>query len=679
MTTTKKSVLSVITASLMASSLYASETASLEPVKVISSEIHDRDDLKLDSVTNLYRVESTARFGTQVLTQKEIDAYAPKDMFDLLGKATGVELTYQGRRSPFSIEIRGGGNITYILDGAVLPSSVSRILQYIPLSAIEEVQILRGSTALSIAPSIGIGASNSGSGQNIGFIVIRTKQPKKTEGLLTGYMEQAVSQPVANGQSLYVGTRLGSNDSGLSGYIGGLISRYDRPSKDSWFDGSDAEAGMINGGIEIGRFSLNMMGFKSSGRWEFQRGVTLTETLDNAKWYYDPLKTSVFSADMNMQWNESHTTLFSLFKTDYEQNEINENFANTTKSTRRYDEKTNGYSLRHNARFGDTLIQFGGQITDSEGFGPNLSSTYNRYDTTVTGYSASIEQKLFDGDVVMDVGYRRDVKHINNSSLSATKDTANNDVDMAPAEVVALGALWKMNNMLTLNGRYFYGTEGTSADFDLKTQDGSPLHGEKQKRLEIALEANLVPYFRPMITWFDVDTKNQKTATNNTYTDTDGNVYYYYTQADTHRRGIEIALKGDVAQKTNYQLSWTHMLTNDATTNGVTSDAIGYSSAEDGVSAIVSHTWDDYRANLSYKYTSGWQTSASPVGTLYADLGDYQRIDANIAKDFKFDGYTLTSKFYGRNLTNDQYATRYVTGYYYDRGRTLGLELSMAF
>jgi iron complex outermembrane receptor protein len=64
---------------------------------------------------------------------------------------------------------------------------------------------------------------------------------------------------------------------------------------------------------------------------------------------------------------------------------------------------------------------------------------------------------------------------------------------------------------------------------------------------------------------------------------------------------------------------------------------------------------------------------------LYADLGDYQRIDANIAKDFKFDGYTLTSKLYGRNLSNDQYATRYVTGYYYDRGRTLGLELSMAF
>ncbi|ADR33809.1 TonB-dependent receptor plug [Sulfuricurvum kujiense DSM 16994] len=680
----KHAVLSLFAAAAIIPSFAFAEadtgsTKALEPIHVSVPQSVERDDLKPDSVTNLYRVESTAQFGTQVMTQKEIAAYAPKDIFDLLGKADGLELTYQGRRSPYSLEMRGGGNITYMLDGAILPPSVSRILQNIPLSAIEEIQIIRGSTALAIAPSIGIGASNSGSGLNTGFIVIRTKQPKKTEGLITGYLEQAVSQPSANGESLYVGTRLGSAASGLNGYIGGLISRYDRPSKESWFDGSDADSGMISGGINFGRFSLNMMGYKDSGRFEMQRGITLSGGLDSAKWYYDPLKTSVFSTDMSMQWNESHTTLFSAFKTEYEQNEHNENFANATKSTRHYDEKTKGYSLRHNARFGDTLIQLGGQITDSEGFGPNLSSTYNRYDTTVTGYSASIEQKLFNGDVILDAGYRRDVKHIDNSSTSSAKDAANNDVDMAPAEVIALGARWKINEILNTNARYFHGSEGTSGDFDLRTQNGVPLHSEKQDRIELALEARLIPFFNPTFTWFDIDTKNQKTATTNTYTDTDGNLYYYYTESDVHRRGIELAIKGDIAQGTNYQFAWTHMLSNETATNGVSTDAIGYSSPEDGITAIVSHSWDDYRANLSYKYTSGWQTSASPIGTLYADLGDYNRIDANIAKDFKYKNYTFTGKLYGRNLNNDHYATRYVTGYYYDRGRTLGLELSMVF
>ncbi|MBN2721581.1 MAG: TonB-dependent receptor plug domain-containing protein [Campylobacterales bacterium] len=654
------------------------ETKNLDPINVTASEIAERDDLKTDSVTNLYRVESTAQFGTQVFTQKEIEAYAPKNLFDLLGKANGLELTYQGRRSPYGLEIRGGGSITYILDGAILPSSVSRILQNIPLSAIEEVQIIRGSTALAIAPSIGINSSNSGSGLNTGFVVIRTKQPKKTEGLLTGYMEKAVSQPTANGQNLYLGTRLNSDTSDLNGYIGGIVSRYDRPSKDSWFDGSDAESGMISGGANIGRFGINMMGYKGSGRFEMQRGVTTAGVLDNAKWYYDPLKTTVLSSDMSMQWNESQTTLFSLFKTDYEQNEHNENFANTTKSARHFEEKTNGYSLRHNARFGDTLIQLGGQITNSEGFGPNLSSSYNRYDTTVAGWSASVEQKLFNGDVVLDAGYRRDIKHINNSSTNPANDNANIDVDMAPANIIAAGALWHINGMFTLSGRYFKGDEGTSGDFDLKTQGGTPLHAEKQDRIEVAIEANVTPYLKPIVTWFDVDIKNQKKATNITYTDS-GNTYYYYTELDSHRRGIELAIKGNIGENTDYQLSWTHMLDNDSTTNGITTDDIGASSPEDGFTALLSHTWNDYRANISYKYTSDWNESTSPMGTLYADLGNYTRIDANIAKDFKLDGYTLTGKLYGRNLGNDHYATRYVTGYYYDRGRTLGLELSMAF
>ncbi|MDD2566827.1 MAG: TonB-dependent receptor [Thiovulaceae bacterium] len=60
-------------------------------------------------------------------------------------------------------------------------------------------------------------------------------------------------------------------------------------------------------------------------------------------------------------------------------------------------------------------------------------------------------------------------------------------------------------------------------------------------------------------------------------------------------------------------------------------------------------------------------------------LGDYTRIDANVARNFKWDGVATTVKIYGRNLTNDQYATRYTTGYYYDRGRTLGAEVSFAF
>lgn len=677
MTTSRYPLYSLLALTLLASALRA-ETKSLDAVSVTAPEIVERDDLQPDSLTNLYRVESTARAGTEVFTRKEIDAYAPRDLFDLLDKAAGMNLTYQGRRNPYSIEERGGGNLTYIVDGAILSPSVGRILHKIPMAVIEEVQIIRGSTSLSIAPSITVGSSNSGSGLNTGFIIIRTKQPKKTEGLISGYVEKAESQPTANGQSLYLGTRLGSEASGIEGYIGGVLSRYDRPSQESWFDGSDAQSGMISGGVNAGRFSLNLMGYKDSGRQEMQRGVKLDGTLDNSKWYYDPLKTTIFSGDMSMQWNENHTTLFSLFKTTYEQFEHNENFASPAASTRQYEEETRGYSLRHNARFGNTLVQLGGQVTHSTGSGANLFNPYNNYDTSVKGFSASVEQKLFGGDVVLDGGYRYDLKHIGVSSVSAAKNSAQNDVDMAPAHIVALGGRWQIADALALSGRYYSGDQGTSGDFELKTQTGTPLDAEKQQRIELSVEAAPLRCFRPSLTWFDIDIENFKTATNTTYT-LNGEEYYYYTQSDSHRRGIELSLKGDFNQGTSYSFSWTRMIDNETTTGGTTIDGVGLSSPENLYTALLSHRWDDFRANLSVKKADSWRESTSPMGLLYADLGDYTRVDANIAGDFRYYGNTYTAKLYGRNLGNEHYSTKYVTGLYPDRGRTIGLELSLAF
>jgi iron complex outermembrane recepter protein len=118
---------------VQSTTLVNAEPVVLDGINVTSPSVEKRDDLDPKSITNPYRVESSASFGTEVFTQKEIKAYAPKDLFDLLNKASGLNLTYQGRRSPFSLDERGGGQMTYILDGAILPSSLSRILQKIPL------------------------------------------------------------------------------------------------------------------------------------------------------------------------------------------------------------------------------------------------------------------------------------------------------------------------------------------------------------------------------------------------------------------------------------------------------------------------------------------------------------------------------------------------------------------
>ena len=276
---------------------------------------------------------------------------------------------------------------------------------------------------------------------------------------------------MAYNTSLYAGTRF-DGPSSTKGYVGGLASKMDRSSQDTWFDGHDSTGGMANAGFQAGKFSLNMMMYQDEGRFEMQRGVKEDGSLDTAKWYYDPLKTKIFSADGSLKWTQDQITLLNVFKTDYEQHEHNGSFISASITDKEYNEDTKGFGIRHNARFGNTLAQAGFQWSNSTGFGPNTSKGYNKYDTTITGYSASVEQKLFSGKLTLDAGGRWDIKHIDNSSSGKTAlqahDEANNDVDMAPAKVYAFGAHWQVTDRIALDGRYFHGKQGTTGDFDMR-------------------------------------------------------------------------------------------------------------------------------------------------------------------------------------------------------------------
>lgn len=659
--------LSLLLAAVFAVQAYADEQV-LPTVEVAAQS---RADLDPQSLENPYRMEKSAQVGSEIIRRPQIEALAPRDLFDLLDKATGLNVTYHGRRSPYFVDVRGGGTLTYIIDGAILPTTANRILQKIPMAAIEEVQIVRGATSLNLGPSIPIGASNSGSGTNSGFVIIKTRRPKQTEAELSAYLEKSKHLPVANGQSLYAGTRLGNPDS-MNGYVGGMLSRSDKPSEDDRFDGQDAQAGLFTTGFTRGRFTLNLMGYQDSGRFEMQRGLTKEGTLHDAKWYYDPLKTKILSSDATLAWTPRQITLVSGFLTRYSQHEYNQSFSNDKATERDFEEKTHGFSLRHNARlFDNTLLQLGFQQTRSQGDGANCNTPYTNWDTRVQGWSASIEQGLFNNQLTLDAGYRRDQKHINHAATKPGNLAANADQDLAPATVYALGAHWQAMDDLALDARYLKGDEGTSGDFELQTADGSALHATRQDRRELAVEYSRWELFRPTLTWFDVKMENEKVASNNTYFE-NGDEYYYYTETDSRRSGLELLIKGAVAQTgTLYRLSWTHMTKNESGNQDIT----GKTQPENTYVASLEQGWRDYRINASVKRVDAWDTSTSPMGTVNGlDLGGYTRIDANVMRDFPLFDHTLSVQLYGRNLTNEKFATRYTTGYYYDRGLTLGLQ-----
>jgi len=672
----KNNTLKIILLSLINSSLLASNTTNNQLDEVtITEDIYgnNREDININSPTNLYRIEKSAQFDTEIITQEDIKIQNPQNIFDLLNKTTGLDLTYHGRKHPYFLNMRGGGNITYIIDGAILPQSADRILYKLPMAAIEEIQVVKSSTTLTLAPSIEIGASNSGSGTNIGFIIIRTKQPKKTEGTLSTYWEKAEGHPSANGQNIYLGTTFSKNN--ISGYIGGMMNRFDKPSDNDWFDGNDGRSGMINGGISIGDLTLNLMGYKDEGKFELQKGVDTQGNISDVEWYYDPLKTSILSFDGNYIWNDNQITLFSLSNLKYQQSEH-------STADRYYEEKSQTYSLRHNGQFNNTFVQLGAQLTKSEGEGPNLSYSYNDYKTTVYGYAISLEQSLFNDKLILNAGYRRDQKDIDHSVASKTQLqflnnlNANNDVSLAPANVYVLGVLYNLDDRHKINARWMKSNEGGGGDFNLITQSNEALDEEKQTRWEIGLEGNYSKAFNTQITYFNVDIKNEKVATSNTYTDTDGNEYYYYTASDSKREGIELSLKGVLNEATSYKLSYTRMLDNVTDSE----DNIGSSIPKNLYNASLSHKYEKYTFNISAKKVSAYSTSTSAMGVATnVSLGDYTRIDANVSKDFVINGLDATFKIYGRNINDDQYATRYTTGYYYDRGRTIGAELSLSF
>ena len=238
---------------------------------------------------------------------------------------------------------------------------------------------------------------------------------------------------------------------------------------------------------------------------------------------------------------------------------------------------------------------------------------------------------------------------------------ANGDTDLDPSLVYACGLHWQISERYAFDTRYYYGDQGSSGDFDLVMDDGSKPGAERQRRFEASLSADLAAWFKPTLTWFDVDIENAKTATSNTY-ETSSGTYYTYTEADELRRGIELLVQGVIRNNTSYKLSWTRMIDNESTSDGETTNYSGVTSPKNLYTLTLQHRWQAYRFNLAVKKVDEWVQANSAMGS-YAvgGLGDYTRVDANVQRDFDIADRLLTVTLYGRNLGDKHYATRYVT------------------
>ena len=138
-------------------------SASLANSTLLSTvEVSEREQLLAGGISpdELYSLPESFANSVQTFTREDIKSMPVRNAYEVLDMAAGVFLQTQGRKAPNMLSMRAGSNLGIILDGALIPSpSAPKILAGLPLSAIEQIDVVRDSSALNLGPlSAPIGA-----------------------------------------------------------------------------------------------------------------------------------------------------------------------------------------------------------------------------------------------------------------------------------------------------------------------------------------------------------------------------------------------------------------------------------------------------------------------------------------------------------------------------------------
>jgi iron complex outermembrane receptor protein len=247
-----------------------------------------RKDLQPDSPTNPYRVPESAKASTEIITAEDIEQMHPTDVFDVLNNAVGTFETNASKKGFDSLNIRGDNNFVWIIDGAYMhPTMASRMMKSIPPQAIEEIQVVRGSTALTMGPLVGF-VSPSGTPTD-GFVIIRTKQPKKEK---EAKVRAAVETQGGNAASAWGGKRF--DDDNKKAYVAGLVSHYETNGPDDLLPNGYrpnrarlSNGGMAKTGIEKNGWNANLMAFHDESNFQIPNVDTLSPLPTQKDWYMD--------------------------------------------------------------------------------------------------------------------------------------------------------------------------------------------------------------------------------------------------------------------------------------------------------------------------------------------------------------------------------------------------------
>ena len=627
--------------------------------------------------------------ATQTFTQEDIAAIRPRDVYDLIEGSLGMTITRQGARV-HNFAYSRGDDVGIILDGVYLTQTEARrVLGDLAPELIQSIRFVRDSTVLTIAPLMGFGSAAAGS-PNQGFILIETRhaQPGKDTAELrasyasydtwkaSGFAAQSWLDGHANLSAGYLHTESGGKADWNNGYVGNSF--------------------MANGGYDDSGFSVGASVYVNRAARDIQRamgtytgktrypvsGPTPKGVLDKNVWVYDPMDTTVFSANAARHWNTAHTTALLYGWTEAE----GTRYAYTTTQDRA---KVTGseakdwaqeWNLSHTIADERNTFKIGAQSLDwyqlTEGQDtPRREQLY--------GYYLTDEYRINPAWSV-DVALRTDRKQVvkgGDKYLSNGREVRLSDGDWGDdATAASLGTAWQIDPVFRVSARYSYNR--TPTPDVLTTLDDAALPAEVRSRYELGLEAKVNRALAVTLTPFYYDIQDAKVAAGTLTKDSDGNPILdpstgqetsltLYDAADRIRKGLELNLSGRFADDAlGYELGWTAFANDE----------------EDGENGSEFPD-NKYSARLDWRH-GPWNSTLSllkvdPYLSYGYTVGDFTTVNLSVARRFDH-GITVT--LYGQNLTDEQYGTNnkgYPAtanwGVLRDVGATYGVEVAVVF
>ncbi|ACB95694.1 TonB-dependent receptor plug domain-containing protein [Beijerinckia indica] len=694
-----------------------------------------RADLKPDNTGNLARVAASSRPHTETFTRADIDALKPVDVYDLLSHATGVMPTFQGRKLSNNLQIRGDSNYGFIIDGAYMPlATAGRVLRTLPVSLIEQVDIIRDPTALTLGPMTNLDTASGA--LNSGFIVIRTRRPSKTEGESRSRIENFGTFS----SSGYAGTTFVGAPGEPNAYVSGLLS-YRKTNGPSGYNAwENTQSSQVAGGVIAGGFRTDFTVFQDHARYGFQRATDgqNVSSLVAQQWSFTPIDTLVATSNSLFTWDAINSTMLILSYNLVSANNVQASYANSA-ITSNYDRTyTFNVHMRHNIHLGDTLLQLGTQyVTYDSPTGQMFSAGYAHSESILSGYG-NLEHKFFNDALTLDASARVDDRTINQGidlynlgsgsgggnagsgtgSNSGTSQAGSGtgggksgsgsgsgtgsgtgssstlysyfyNRQLPIALNYAAGGTWKILPQLLATARYSH-TEQSGLPMAILTTTGTSLAPETQNKWEVGIAAPIAPYFQPGFNYFDINVANDKTPTS--YQTINGYQTPIWSQSNTHRSGFELLANGTVLPvdwlghgnpdlvntdlgdlgPTTYRASWMHL--GQASSSSIA--VYGATLARDIVNFTLTQNWNRFNGTVALSYFSPFLSNFNSADGGYHQIGNAVVVDLSVGYGFKLGLSDTRISVYGRNITNRKYETVYG---YPAWGATYGSELVISF